>query len=329
MNKSLVSVIVPVYNSEKYLHRCIDSIVGQTYKFLEIILVNDGSTDSSLQICHNASLADSRIICISQPNKGASEARKAGIKRATGKWVMFVDSDDALEVDATENLLNFDNGKRQIIAGTLKLIPEKGNSTLFCHKKTGDFSANEYLTALLLNETSVGPVAKLIERDLFNKIVWKIPSEIAQNEDLLMLLELAKVINGTIHITNDIVCYNYFFRSNSLSKGVVMSIDTWIKVFDYIQSHIITNNNKLLNKGFLLYRLHRLYDCCILKGVNIESRRQYIDTLISTADSYQFENYDRTIIKLIKSPTRTCIVSNWSGFKRNTKRRLRKLIWNE
>ena len=95
----LISIIVPVYNAEKALRRCVRSLVGQTYRNLEIILVNDGSKDGSLGLCRKFAGEDARIRVIDQPNGGVSSARNAGLDAATGKFVMFCDSDDWTEPD--------------------------------------------------------------------------------------------------------------------------------------------------------------------------------------------------------------------------------------
>lgn len=100
-----VSIIVPVYNAEPYLRECIDSLVGQTWKNIEVILVNDGSTDESGTICESY-LDDPRVIYHYQKNAGVSAARNAGLALATGEYICFVDSDDWLELDALEHLQN-------------------------------------------------------------------------------------------------------------------------------------------------------------------------------------------------------------------------------
>jgi len=102
---SLISVIVPVYNVEPYLRRCLDSIIGQTYPHLEIICVNDGSPDNSLAILEEYAAKDSRIIVISKENGGISSARNAGMDVATGEFLSFVDSDDSLELDCYERCM--------------------------------------------------------------------------------------------------------------------------------------------------------------------------------------------------------------------------------
>ena len=100
--KDLVSIIVPVYNVEKYLNRCIDSLLVQTYENIEILLINDGSTDSSANICEDYSLRDNRIKVIHRKNGGLSEARNTGILNSKGEYVLFVDSDDYINSDAVD-----------------------------------------------------------------------------------------------------------------------------------------------------------------------------------------------------------------------------------
>lgn len=102
---ALLSVIIPVYNVEKYLVKCVESILGQTYRALEVILVDDGSPDASGRICDELAAKDSRIKVIHQENSGLSRARNAGMEAATGEYITFVDSDDWIEADAYEHLL--------------------------------------------------------------------------------------------------------------------------------------------------------------------------------------------------------------------------------
>ena len=95
---SLISVIVPIYNVEKYLDKCVDSIINQTYKNLEIILVDDGSPDNCPQMCDDYAKKDSRIRVVHKENGGLSDARNAGMKVATGEYVSFIDSDDYISL---------------------------------------------------------------------------------------------------------------------------------------------------------------------------------------------------------------------------------------
>jgi glycosyltransferase involved in cell wall biosynthesis len=99
-----VSVIVPVYNVELYLEECLDSIICQTFKEIEIILINDGSIDRSLDIMELYASKDSRITVLNQPNRGVSVARNAGIQHASGEYILFADSDDTIVPEAIEEL---------------------------------------------------------------------------------------------------------------------------------------------------------------------------------------------------------------------------------
>ena len=105
MKNTVVSVIIPVYNTESHLVKCISSVCDQTWNHLEIILINDGSTDDSMLICNSFALQDNRIVVFSQSNQGASMARNMGMDQATGEYIMFVDSDDWIEPNMVEQLL--------------------------------------------------------------------------------------------------------------------------------------------------------------------------------------------------------------------------------
>ena len=102
-----LSVIVPVYNTEKYLRECLDSIINQTFRDIEIICVNDGSTDKSLEILKEYALKDNRIKVITQGNKGQSVARNIGLNNASGKYITFIDSDDYLDFNTYKIVLSF------------------------------------------------------------------------------------------------------------------------------------------------------------------------------------------------------------------------------
>lgn len=103
--KQLISIIVPIYNAERYLSQCIESIANQTYQNLQIILVDDGSTDHSREIMGQYATEDNRIVCIHQANGGVSSARNAGLDVASGKYLTFCDADDWLESNYVEKLL--------------------------------------------------------------------------------------------------------------------------------------------------------------------------------------------------------------------------------
>lgn len=132
MRNELISVIVPIYNVEKYLHRCVDSILGQTYHNLEIILIDDGSPDNCSIICDEYAQKDYRIRVVHKTNGGLSDARNVGIEAATGEYLMFVDSDDFIAANMIEKLyhaLLVNNADISIC--NFKYVDENGASILF------------------------------------------------------------------------------------------------------------------------------------------------------------------------------------------------------
>lgn len=125
MNKT-VSLIIPIYNLSKTLDKCINSIVNQTYKELEIILINDGSTDSSLSICEKYATSDQRIKVLSHYNHGVSYTRNIGIKNATGYYLMFIDGDDVISSDMVETYVNYaTKADYDIVIGGLYFVENK------------------------------------------------------------------------------------------------------------------------------------------------------------------------------------------------------------
>lgn len=125
----LISIIIPVYNVEDYLEQCLESIVNQTYKDLEIIIINDGSTDNSLSICQNFATKDTRVKVINKDNEGQGICRNLGIKLATGDYVTFVDSDDYYDIDAIEQLVLGLSKSSDLVIGGYKKVLDTGEIT--------------------------------------------------------------------------------------------------------------------------------------------------------------------------------------------------------
>lgn len=186
-----ISVIVPVFNVERFLDECITSIIQQTFQDLEIILVDDGSTDASGQVCEKFAEMDNRIVVIHQSNAGVSAARNAGLCAAKGKYIAFVDADDVLPKEAYQNLLD---GKQEeaLIMGAIQLMTEDGtlqNSFTFGEKET---SQENFLKDLFLERKFpyLGyPVDKLYLRELIEKYKLHFDENIKLNEDRLFVLE--------------------------------------------------------------------------------------------------------------------------------------------
>lgn len=201
MNSSpLISVIVPVYNTENYIQECMDSILKQTYNNIECIFVDDGSTDGCPLILDEISTRDVRIRVIHKTNGGVISARKEGVKYAKGDYVYFVDSDDTIELDAIESIANEIKSDSDII--------------LFEKSLNGLLDKEEYITGLLTRKISWSNCGNLYKRDLFDEYTFDTPRYFNVGEDFLTALRIVKNVKGHI-ITRDIHKYNYRICSNS------------------------------------------------------------------------------------------------------------------
>ena len=297
MKECLVSIIVPIYNVEAYISRTIESVLAQTYANFELILVNDGSTDSSGEICDQYAAMDNRIKVFHQSNAGAAAARKYGVEQALGEWLMFVDGDDMISIDCLESLLKLDNNKYDIISGTIIV----NNKYVYHHDYVGEISNEKYISLLLESRTFTGPVAKLIKRSIWKKHV-DVPRYITNNEDMLMLINIATQCKK-VYLDNSVICYHYLHRKNSASKSVTMPFEIWLELFNLIKEELadlLANNN--IQKSYIKYQLRRLYLCCILKGKFVDCNNPNIVTLINKCDECDnLDLYDNKVIQLIKN----------------------------
>ena len=217
MDKSLISIIVPVYNIEEYLPRCIESILQQTYTELELLLVDDGSTDRSGVICEEYARKDSRIRVIYKENGGSSSARNMGIRQAKGQYLGFVDSDDYIDSEMYEKMVDaIRERKCNIVQVARDEIDEQGNLMQEICKMpetTVEYSAEEFLKELLLHKGDCSFCTKLLNRDLFSNKGFP---EGVLNEDFHLLTKMLNEGEGVVSLP---YCgYHVFYRLGSNTR---------------------------------------------------------------------------------------------------------------
>lgn len=197
--EKLVSIIIPVYNCEKYIDTCIHSLQNQTYTNYEMIFVNDGSRDGSLEKLENAAYNDARMKIINQENKGVSSARNAGIDVAKGEYILFVDADDTVSPDYITNLISpLKDDEVDIVIDIPVLVFE--NRKLFSSVKTEQIGADLILNygELFQGEYSMAlqsPWAKVYKKYILNKYHLKFNENIEYGEDVLFNLEYYSYIH--------------------------------------------------------------------------------------------------------------------------------------
>lgn len=226
----LISVIVPIYNMEKYLPNCIESILKQSYRNLEIVLVNDGSTDSCREICEFYHKKDTRIRVLNKENGGLSSARNYGINNSHGEWFAFVDSDDWIEPRMIEELLEMAISANATIAAcryyrdykniTISKDYDESKRILLCgrQKIAKGYLMDRCLSPIVMN--------KLYRRDIFvNGFTFP---EGRNYEDIPLMTEIIR--RGERIIFTGKHFYHYRQRNNSIihSKSIKNAIDNWI-----------------------------------------------------------------------------------------------------
>ena len=229
-----ISVIVPVYNVEAYLERCVGSILQQTYTHFELILINDGSTDSSGQICDHLASQYENIKVYHIENAGVSNARNMGIQLATGSWVTFIDSDDFVTQDYLATLASAVEGVNVgFVIAPLHHIKNGIVTDLPPHSgKTELWSTEETMKELLMTtRTSFFPVAKLFKRDLLADEKFNTNYHLA--EDALFLTELLlKTRCSCVFIDKPV--YYYDHREGSATTSVNRHVFDTIEVYQQI-----------------------------------------------------------------------------------------------
>lgn len=275
----MLSIIIPIYNVEKYLTKCIESVINQTYKNLEIILVNDGSTDNSKDIINKYSLIDSRIKIINKKNGGLSDARNVGIEIAKGDYIAFLDSDDWIELNMYEKLYSYikqenadivqcsyqevynEEVNNQKIKEEIKLI--SGKDSLY-----NLYGENHGKTVVVWN--------KIYKRELFNDI--RFPKG-KYHEDELTTYKLLYKANKIVDLNLPLVYYRQRDGSIMNSKFNIKRLDALEAFYEKLQFYRQKNLNGL-QQATLSQILSYTHICYVkVKDSNIENKTEILKLL--------------------------------------------------
>lgn len=216
-----ISVIVPVFNCEAYLPACIDSILMQTYSDLQIILVDDGSTDRSSEICDQYMLQDSRVRVFHQENQGVSSARNQGLQAATGELISFIDSDDTLEPDMYELLVsNMEKYNAEISHCGFNRIEGNNIRPIYGTEQTAVHNREQALKCLIAGHSFTGSLwNKLYKKEILHGLAFR--EDLKINEDILFNFEVFRRAKKTVF--SDYAKYNYLVRENGSACAATAS----------------------------------------------------------------------------------------------------------
>lgn len=294
-----ISIIVPIYNVEMYLDKCISSLINQTYKNLEIILVNDGSNDNCIEICKKWSEIDSRIVVVNKENGGLSDARNFGLNIATGDLIGFVDSDDYISIFFYEKLIKImEESNSDIVECGVKNFKENeeiSDSNEECINLKY-FTTKEAMKNLLIGKVlSVTVWNKLYKKSVINDLRFRLGKT---NEDDFFTYLVFDNANKIASIDNEM--YYYLYRENSImNSGYKLNrldeVEAKYERYKYIEKYY--NDMIILSKKDVLFSSLYAYQKLLVYGSELDRKKgKYI--LKKYIDNIKFSSKEWNMIDL-------------------------------
>ncbi|WP_297675439.1 glycosyltransferase family A protein [uncultured Bacteroides sp.] len=258
-----ISIIVPVYNREKFLENCVKSLLAQTFKSFEIWLIDDGSADGSGELCDRLAEEDKRIHVVHIKNSGVSYARRVGVLRASGEWITFVDSDDTLPVDALQRLYLATCLDTDLVIGFSRNKKIWGKRVL---------SPIRYRKLLIEGRHNISaPWGKLIRKTLFNEKTLSIPRNIVMGEDMLMNIRLAFASSKPVRLVGGKSVYNYVQHGDNITHIFKIAIE-YMYLFHQERLHSIPEQSIPLYMHVLIHRRLRMLRRLLRRIRNVDER---------------------------------------------------------
>lgn len=229
-NNYEITVVIPVYNTLPFLAKCLDSVRCQLFKNIEVIVVDDGSTDGSSQFCDHYCADDTRFKVIHTSNRGVTEARKTGFISSTSPWIKFVDSDDFLPENALQTLWNMRGNVDVVIGNMITVIDHTVISSCY---RPGIYNAHEYITGICRGRLPQMLATLMLKRTILTPETFNIPRKIMLGEDIIMLFNVAKNLHCVRCIPHSVYIYN---KRYNVAPGRRRDMNYWKEYYAYIDS---------------------------------------------------------------------------------------------
>lgn len=285
----MVSIIVPVYNVEKFLPKCIDYLIGQTYKNIEILLIDDGSTDLSGMICDKYKDQDERIKVVHKVNSGLADTRNEGIKYSTGDFIMFVDSDDYIEKSTVEKCVNkMDDDVDVVVFG---MYIDYSDGTSISKKINGKNKLSNLEALIELNSfknIDVSACNKLYRKNIFDNI--KFPKGKLCEDYYVMY----KIFDNSRYVIKLSEClYHYYQRVNSITRSKKFNMD-FIYASEFQYKYLSQKYPELINvwKTNYIYSYITYYNYNLVNNINeIQANNNIINIIYDNKKAVYMNKY--------------------------------------
>lgn len=289
-----ISVIIPVYNAEKYLKECIDSVLNQTFDDFEVLIINDGSTDESGKICDEYAQKDARVKVFHKENGGVSSARNLGLDNAKGEWITFVDSDDYISEDYFQPILKYCE-QDYIIVNSHEILGDK--KTVYRSFDSQTLVLDDFLNQYNLYNDFATPWAKFFKKEIILNNKIRFNEKLSRSEDVIFNLEYI-IHCKSIGISSK-TSYNYRRVPGSLSHKNVNLMDA-----EYIYTHIYSllkayfNNPEFISRHSS-YSTMRYFFTTLYSNLNKKEKKQILKKLIKKHKKQLLKSVEGQRIHLI------------------------------
>lgn len=259
-NNIKISVIIPAFNVEKYIERCINSVIQQSLKEIEIIVIDDGSTDKTLELIKEIEKNDKRVIVIEQENQGSSAARNSGLKRARGKYISFLDSDDWIEENYLYDIYTYAE-KNSLDIVVTDFYKDDGRDAGYREdlniENNKFISGKTYLEHIFNGNGYPNVWDKIVKRELYEKNSISFFPGIFLGDDILVTIQLAYFAKKVGKYNNAYVHYMQHGGQGSAREKLGIKILDLFKVFDQLDNFFKKNGESI--SGYEYYKLNEIY----------------------------------------------------------------------